>query len=1311
MPDTSAILNEFRVALREEINAARRASSSSAVPLNNGHKISESAGEFQYAFLLESVLNLPDGTPCNLIVPERPPIEAAIVSSEGLRLVLSLKNNLDKFVPSARLQTDLTILMQKLIERIDKNETVQNHAAERMLGLAPVSGHRAMVRGVSNLNAGQLEALQGALGRNLTVIWGPPGTGKTHTIGTIAEHLFKEDRSVLLVSHTNIAVDQAIRHVAGSLKDQLAIGVVVRVGAVKDEALKSDFPDVLITTQIERRSRELVAERDRLAEVKQTHANSIAEAEQAIDVIEWLQEAPGTIVSILKKIDEIEKLEKVSQTTRSEFEQLRQQYSTLIDLKLRVFQILTLKQTALSQINEASIKKMELQSLAAERENYAKKLREHDARIEIAQRLAPLRNELTTHPPLDAQRSTIETLSKRLVGCREALGNAQSELESARDLLSEIQSSNVLSRVFRRLPKLEAQQVQVSSLLGKVTSLGAELAATKQAFESATAKLARIIEIDGELSRNKEIGSPAQEQGLKAETEGKVRQNAVSSSKITQQLSVIESEILKNQAEIAQRSISLNGEAESIYQEVCNKLDRFNKVEELLKSSEERMARLHTDVKSALSLLYSSVQTWISEIPDLAGLEKSLRSIQIIHERLTKRYSGVDVPSLLKKIDQLRNDISQINARISEIETKLTEIEKDIIAGAMVLGATLTKAYLSDIIQSRKFDTVILDEASMAPIPALWAAALLSERNLIIVGDFKQLPPIVLSKHEMSKKWLGQDIFHASGLVDKYNRGSLPPHFTSLLEQRRMLPEIAKIANLFYDDQLENAFTKPTQYKDFSSFTEWYAKEWPYDNPVVLIDTGSLHAWVTSVVKGGNTSRLNFLSATVAVDLAEQLFSPGTNKRKGGESKRILIVSPYRAHAKLVSLLISDVPALQDDVVAGTAHSFQGSEADVVIFDTVVDEPHFRVNLFTPALDDQIKCLLNVALTRAKFRLFVVGDFDYCLRKGRNAFLGRELIPKLLEKKFPRVDAREILPNGLAARAARTQMRMLGGQIVPDHDRIVVTQADFYRLLATDLEKAQKRVIVYSPFMTTDRVSFLLPQLQAALDAGVEVVVITKDRSERSRRELPEILKIENQFSEIGVRVMHKLRMHEKLVFIDDDIAWSGSLNPLSFSSTQEIMERRKNRKILSDYFQILRLNDLLQIQGRPESQCPICGNEMIAAEGKDQPYYWRCSQAECFTRGIDQPYPLDGKFTCGTCNAPVEFGYWGPEPHWRCTENPRHRQKIFKSHLRLPRMAALVPVSERSKICEIFNLTNFEQLPVDHARGIMTRPVQRNLF
>jgi hypothetical protein len=82
-------LNEFRTALREEIDAARRMAASSGIQLLNGRLIGQAADAYQYAFSLDSVLNLPDDLPGVLVELERR--FAPSRSFSGSRLPLSFE--------------------------------------------------------------------------------------------------------------------------------------------------------------------------------------------------------------------------------------------------------------------------------------------------------------------------------------------------------------------------------------------------------------------------------------------------------------------------------------------------------------------------------------------------------------------------------------------------------------------------------------------------------------------------------------------------------------------------------------------------------------------------------------------------------------------------------------------------------------------------------------------------------------------------------------------------------------------------------------------------------------------------------------------------------------------------------------------------------------------------------------------------------------------------------------------------------------------------------------------------------------------
>ena len=82
---------EFRTALREELEASRRASASGAVQLVNGRRIAQVGGSFQYLFLVESALNVPDDSPGDLYVQGGKPVETTIISVDGLAVTLSVR--------------------------------------------------------------------------------------------------------------------------------------------------------------------------------------------------------------------------------------------------------------------------------------------------------------------------------------------------------------------------------------------------------------------------------------------------------------------------------------------------------------------------------------------------------------------------------------------------------------------------------------------------------------------------------------------------------------------------------------------------------------------------------------------------------------------------------------------------------------------------------------------------------------------------------------------------------------------------------------------------------------------------------------------------------------------------------------------------------------------------------------------------------------------------------------------------------------------------------------------------------------------
>lgn len=66
-------------------------------------------------------------------------------------------------------------------------------------------------------NESQRDAIQKSLNNNILYVWGPPGTGKTATLGYIVANLLVQDKRVLFVSNTNRAVDVGLLSVIDAL--------------------------------------------------------------------------------------------------------------------------------------------------------------------------------------------------------------------------------------------------------------------------------------------------------------------------------------------------------------------------------------------------------------------------------------------------------------------------------------------------------------------------------------------------------------------------------------------------------------------------------------------------------------------------------------------------------------------------------------------------------------------------------------------------------------------------------------------------------------------------------------------------------------------------------------------------------------------------------------------------------------------------------------------------------------------------------------------------------------------------------------
>ena len=304
----------------------------------------------------------------------------------------------------------------------------------------------------------------------------------------------------------------------------------------------------------------------------------------------------------------------------------------------------------------------------------------------------------------------------------------------------------------------------------------------------------------------------------------------------------------------------------------------------------------------------------------------------------------------------------EVESKLSRLQERIRQKELKIVEEANIIGTTLAKAARDPNIYENDYDVVILDEASMAYIPQSAFAASLGKR-IIICGDFKQLPPIASGRHPLIEKWLKEDIFNRSGIVESVTAGTLHPHLFLLKEQRRMHPHISSFTNKYIYHSLVGDHSSVLKSRESIAALD------PFTNIAsALLDTSFMGRNCTTERTSG--SRLNVWQLLLSFQLIYEAYKSG--------AKSIGYVTPYRAQALLMDSLLEGTLKEEKEqaiISAATVHRFQGSERDVMIYDAVDSYPFERPGmLLTGKNNDR---LINVAVTRSKGKFIHVCDRNF----------------------------------------------------------------------------------------------------------------------------------------------------------------------------------------------------------------------------------------------------------------------------------------------------------------------------------------------
>jgi phosphatidylserine/phosphatidylglycerophosphate/cardiolipin synthase-like enzyme len=139
-------------------------------------------------------------------------------------------------------------------------------------------------------------------------------------------------------------------------------------------------------------------------------------------------------------------------------------------------------------------------------------------------------------------------------------------------------------------------------------------------------------------------------------------------------------------------------------------------------------------------------------------------------------------------------------------------------------------------------------------------------------------------------------------------------------------------------------------------------------------------------------------------------------------------------------------------------------------------------------------------------------------------------------------------------------------------------QTSFYTAFLRDLERAQSRVVIESPFITFKRMAVLFPTLRKLRRRGVRIIVNTKPLNEHEAFFKDQAVRAIAAMQAIGITVLLTVGHHRKLAIIDNDILWEGSLNILSQNDSCEMMRRIESRLVVEQMLRFTALNHYLDV-------------------------------------------------------------------------------------------------------------------------------------
>jgi AAA domain len=262
----------------------------------HGEFRSQRGESYRYVFNLKASCKLENGTPIKVQIASHDPtsmINGTVVETDGMSIHIATESPLPPHI--LQLVTFYAennwLLKQALDIVVALQETPAQLGAKTFGVIKSVDGRIGkdtiqIPRGSFTLDEDQLQALWRGLFCEILRLIGPPGSGKTRVLAVLAWYYLSQGMTVLLLSQTNVAVDNAIMSLRKLCEetgdtDWISRHRIVRIGNAKDLD-EEVYQDILHTSIVDQELGEMAIRRDALKNEESMLISEKTEMEQML---------------------------------------------------------------------------------------------------------------------------------------------------------------------------------------------------------------------------------------------------------------------------------------------------------------------------------------------------------------------------------------------------------------------------------------------------------------------------------------------------------------------------------------------------------------------------------------------------------------------------------------------------------------------------------------------------------------------------------------------------------------------------------------------------------------------------------------------------------------------------------------------------------------------------------------------------------------------------------------------------------------------------------------------------------------------